>query len=396
MKIISVFGTRPDAIKMAPVVKELEKCPLLESKVVVTGQHRELLDQVLSVFSIAPDYQLKIMSKGQSLAQITGRVMEELDPILQEEKPKVVLVQGDTSTSFTAALSAFYRRIKLAHVEAGLRTFEKFHPFPEELNRRLITPLADIHFAPTLEARENLLREGVSPDRIFLTGNTAIDAMFQVQKMQDYLKKSKIANQTRDLKLVLVTIHRRESWGTPLLEVCEALKVLISRHSDIEIVFPVHPNPSVKEAVLKCLGQVPRVALVPPYPYSEFVQLIQRAYLILTDSGGIQEEAAALGKPVLVLRDVTERRESLRAGISKVIGTRKENIIDSVSSLLTDNEAYQSMARVVDLYGDGKAAERIVSGLLYCFHLQQDAPADFVPASAKGFHQRENGNLVSE
>ena len=386
MKIISVFGTRPDAIKMAPIIKELEKCPLLESKVVVTGQHRELLDQVLSVFSIEPDYQLKIMSKGQSLAHITCRVMGELDPILQAEKPQVVLVQGDTSTSFTAALSAFYRRIKLAHVEAGLRTFEKFHPFPEELNRRLITTIADIHFAPTLEARENLLREGVSSDRIFLTGNTAIDAMFQVQKMQGCQEKRKIANQTRALKLVLVTIHRRENWGTPLLEACEALKVLVTQHSDIEIVFPVHPNPSVKEVVLKLLGQVPRVSLVPPYPYSEFVQLIQKAYLILTDSGGIQEEAATLGKPVLVLRDVTERQESLRAGVSKVIGTRKENIINAVSSLLTDSEAYQSMARAVDLYGDGKASRRIVAGLLYYFHLQQDAPADFIPASAKRFN----------
>ncbi len=361
LQVMTVFGTRPDAVKMAPVVKELQRYqPQVQVQVVVTGQHREMLDQVLQVFQIIPEHDLNIMQHGQTLTQITVRVLEGLDRLLGEQKPHVLLAQGDTTTTFVAGLAAFYHQVAFGHVEAGLRTHHKYNPFPEEMNRRLAGVIADFHFAPTPQARENLLREGISADAIWVTGNTGIDALLMVAGM-DYPIADPLLRQVMasPLRTVLLTAHRRENWGEPLERICTAVKQLVERFDDIQVVFPMHRNPLVRQTATKVLADVPRVILTEPPDYAPFVKLMQSAYLILTDSGGVQEEAPSLGKPVLVLRETTERPEGVEAATAKLVGTDTERIVQEASRLLSDENAYQQMARAVNPYGDGKAAQRI-------------------------------------
>jgi len=369
LHVMTVFGTRPDAVKMAPVVKELQRdAPRVQVTVVVTGQHREMLDQVLRVFQITPHHDLNIMQHGQTLTQITVRVLEGLDALLSAHRPDVLLAQGDTTTTFVAALAAFYHQVAFGHVEAGLRTHHKYNPFPEEVNRRLAGALADFHFAPTPKARDNLLREGVPPQRIWVTGNTGIDALLMVADQPypfaDGLLQQAIA---APLRSVLLTAHRRENWGEPLRRICTAVKMLVQQFEDVQVVFPMHRNPVVRQTAQEVLGNVPRVVLTEPPDYAPFVKLMQHSYLILTDSGGVQEEAPSLGKPVLVLRETTERPEGIEAGTAKLVGTDIDTIVAEVTRLLNDTEAYQQMAQAVNPYGDGRAAQRIRKVLLEHF-----------------------------
>jgi UDP-N-acetylglucosamine 2-epimerase (non-hydrolysing) len=364
IKIISVFGTRPEAIKMAPVVRALAAAPEFESKVVVTAQHRQMLDQVLALFAIEPDYDLNIMATAQSLTQITNRVLTGLDEVLAAEEPDMVLVHGDTTTTFAAALAAFYRQVAVGHVEAGLRTRSKYFPFPEEINRCLTGVLADIHFAPTTVAKTNLLHEGVPSELILVTGNTAIDALFLAVDQEYRFRHPLLKAWHWDrYRTVVVEAHRRENWGQPLENICAAIAEIVNRHQDLAVIFPVHLNPKVQQPVQRLLGNQPRVHLLEPLPYADFANLIARSYLILTDSGGIQEEAPSLGRPVLVLRNVTERPEAVSAGTVRVVGTEKEKVIEVTEKLLTDRATYNQMAQAVNPYGDGRASDRIITGL---------------------------------
>lgn len=377
-KILSIFGTRPEAIKMAPLVLELKNNPWFSSRVAVTGQHREMLDQVLEQFQITPDYDLDIMRPGQTLFDTTVRVLQGLEDVLFRERPDMVLVHGDTTTTFAAALAAFYLRIPVGHVEAGLRSFARYFPFPEEINRRLTGVLADVHFAPTPNARENLLREGIDPRHIFVTGNTAIDALLMtVRPGYEFTEPALKELDFSRNRVIVVETHRRENWGAPMAAICAGIRAVVRRHRDILVIFPVHPNPAVRTVVYKHLQDEPRVLLLPPLAYSDFANLMSRAYLILSDSGGIQEEAPSLGKPVLVLRDVTERPEAVAAGTVAVIGTTKEAVEAALDRLLLEQEAYEAMARARNPYGDGKAARRIAAGLAYYFNLQRERPAEF-------------------
>jgi len=377
-KILSIFGTRPEAIKMAPLVLELKNNPWFSSRVAVTGQHREMLDQVLEQFQITPDYDLDIMRPGQTLFDTTVRVLQGLEDVLFRERPDMVLVHGDTTTTFAAALAAFYLRIPVGHVEAGLRSFARYFPFPEEINRRLTGVLADVHFAPTPNARENLLREGIDPRHIFVTGNTAIDALLMtVRPGYEFTEPALKELDFSRNRVIVVETHRRENWGAPMAAICTGIRAVVRRHRDILVIFPVHPNPAVRTVVYKHLQDEPRVLLLPPLAYSDFANLMSRAYLILSDSGGIQEEAPSLGKPVLVLRDVTERPEAVAAGTVAVIGTTKEAVEAALDRLLLEQEAYEAMARARNPYGDGKAARRIAAGLAYYFNLQRERPAEF-------------------
>jgi len=361
LKVLSIFGTRPEAIKMAPVVKELERRPdSFESVVAVTAQHREMLDQVLDLFKIEPDYDLDIMKPGQDLFDITSRALLGLKPVLEDAKPDIILVQGDTTTTFIAALAAFYLKVQVGHVEAGLRSFDKHHPFPEEINRALTTVIADYHFPPTQTAKQNLLACGVPEERIYITGNTVIDALIQTIKpgytfTQPDLKAVDFDNK----RIILVTSHRRENWGEPLRQICRAIKEIAQKNPDIEVVFSVHLNPLVQQTAREILGGVERVHLIKPLDYEPFVQLIDKSYLILTDSGGIQEEAPSLGKPVLVLREVTERPEGVEAGTVRVVGRDMGKIVDAAQLLLGNAAEYNKMARAVNPYGDGHASQRI-------------------------------------
>ena len=373
-KAIVVFGTRPEAIKMAPLLTALSQSKFFEVKSVATGQHRRILNQVLSFFGIKPDYDLKIMTRGQSLAEITNRVLKGLIPIINRESPDLLIVQGDTTTTFVSGLAAFYSGVKVAHIEAGLRTGDKRHPFPEEINRVLTTHLADWHFAPTPEAKANLVRENILPESIFVTGNTVIDALFHCLAGQAL--HPRFAGKER---LILVTAHRRENWGEPLERIVTALKGILKASPEAEMIIPVHPNPRVREVFYSQLAGEPRVQLVRPFDYQEMVAALSAAYLIITDSGGIQEEAAALGKPVLVLRETTERPEGARVGTIKLVGTQPERILVEATRLLRDQNAYREMAQGVKLYGDGKASARIVAGLLYIFGLAKSRPVDFEP-----------------
>lgn len=372
LKVMSVFGTRPEAIKMAPVVLELRKYPEVESLVAVTAQHREMLDQVLNLFNIRPDFDLNIMSDGQTLFDITSRALCGLDKVLTEAKPDVVLVHGDTTTTFAGALAAYYHQIEVGHVEAGLRTQNKFSPYPEEMNRRLTGALADLNFAPTPTAKANLLREGVDADKIFVTGNTVIDALFQTVRA-DF----KFQHVSEGKRVILVTTHRRENLGEPLRQVYKALRQLVEEFPDVEVIFPVHKNPKVRAVVNEELGGLERVCLIDPLDYEPFANLMNRATLILTDSGGVQEEAPALGKPVLVLRDTTERPEAVDAGTVKLIGTNQAKVYETAKTLLTDVAAYRKMAEARSPYGDGHAAERIVKALLWRHELLTERPAEF-------------------
>lgn len=378
IKIMSVFGTRPEAIKMAPVVKALAAEPEFDSKVVVTAQHREMLDQVLDLFSIRPDYDLDVMAAGQSLTQITCRILIRLDEVLATERPDMVLVHGDTSTTFAAALAAFYRQVSVGHVEAGLRTGVKYFPYPEEINRCLTGVLADLHFAPTDLARNNLIKEGVPSKCIQITGNTAIDALFlTVDESYQFCHPTLRAWDWDRYRILVVEAHRRENWGQPLENVCRAVAELTAQHRDLAVIFPVHLNPKVQEPVRRILGDCPRVHLLDPLGYADFANLMARSHMILSDSGGIQEEAPSLGRPVLVLRNVTERPEAVAAGTVKVVGTDKEKVVSVTKELLTNEQAYGCMAQAANPYGDGQAARRIVSGLKYHFGLTNELPLEW-------------------
>ena len=357
-KVMVVFGTRPEAIKMAPVVKSLQAMEQLEVRVAVTAQHREMLDQVLNLFGIVPDYDLNLMRENQDLFGITSRVLEGMRDVYERERPRLVLVHGDTTTTFAAALAAFYLRIAVGHVEAGLRARRKYSPFPEEMNRTLTGRLADLHFAPTETAKANLLAEGVAPFRIWVTGNTVIDALYQTVK-PDYRFTGELAELDFTRRIILVTTHRRENWGTKMRQIYEALCDILEEFDDVDVVFPVHKNPVVRDVVEEVLEGRERVYLIEPLDYEPFAHLMAASYLVMTDSGGLQEEAPSLGKPVLVLRDTTERPEAVEAGTVKLAGTDRRRAYEEAKRLLTDEEAYQKMARAVNPYGDGQAAPRI-------------------------------------
>lgn len=365
IKVISVFGTRPEAIKMAPVVKELEKHgDIIDSKVCVTAQHRQMLDQVLSLFEIVPDYDLNIMQDSQTLTQVASSVLSKLEPVLREECPDWVLVQGDTTTVAAAALAAFYAGARVGHVEAGLRTFNKYQPFPEEVNRRIAGVITDLHFAPTRRSRENLLREGVQDKDILVTGNPVIDALQMTAKLPFDPKESPLRNVDWGKRIILVTAHRRENFGEPIVQICMALREIAETcEQDVQIVYPVHLNPNIQEPVQRLLKNIPNISLLEPLEYLPLIHLMKHSTLVLTDSGGIQEEAPGLGKPVLVLRDVTERPEAVEAGTVRIVGANQERIVTETLRLLNDQDVYNSMARAVNPYGDGKAAARIVEAL---------------------------------
>ena len=367
IKLMTVFGTRPEAIKMCPLVLEMQKYPdFIEPIVAVTAQHREMLDQVLQLFAIKPDYDLNIMTAGQTLYDVTGRALAGLKDVLAEAQPDMVLVHGDTTTTFVGALASFYAQIPVGHVEAGLRTGNKFSPYPEEMNRKLTGAIADIHFAPTSTSKNNLLKENIDPAAIVVTGNTVIDAL-QTTVKADYrftdsgLQKA-LAGGNR---LILVTTHRRENLGEPMRHVYQALRKVLENHPDVEAIFPVHKNPKVREIVDEELGKLAQVHLIEPLDYEPFANLMAKVDIVLTDSGGIQEEAPALGKPVLVLRDTTERPEAVDAGTVKLVGTAYDDVLRETSLLLDDSKYYQSMAEAANPYGDGRACERIIRKILH-------------------------------
>ncbi|SHJ23685.1 non-hydrolyzing UDP-N-acetylglucosamine 2-epimerase [Desulfofundulus thermosubterraneus] len=379
LKVLTVFGTRPEAIKMAPLIKELQRHPdRLLCRVAVTAQHREMLDQVLHLFQIVPDHDLDIMRPGQSLFDITRRALDGLEQVMAREKPDLVLVHGDTTTTFVAALAAFYFQIPVGHVEAGLRTGDKYSPFPEEINRHLTAVVTDLHFAPTATARDNLLREGVAPEKIFVTGNTVIDALLATVDPHYRFGDAGLAGiDYRRRRVLLVTTHRRENLGEPMQEIYLALRDIVALYPDVEVVFPVHKNPAVRGVVQEVLGELPRVHLIEPLSYQPFVNLMNRCYLVLTDSGGLQEEAPALGKPVLVLRNTTERPEAIRAGTVRLVGTTREAVFNETRLLLDDAARYRQMAEAVNPYGDGRASRRISQAILYHFGLSDEPPEPF-------------------
>lgn len=359
-KIMSVFGTRPEAIKLAPVIKELQKhSDTLKSVVTVTAQHRQMLDSVLNVFAIKPDYDMNIMAAGQGLSDITCKVLKNIESIYETEQPDLVLVQGDTTTVFAASLAAYYKHIPVGHVEAGLRSHNKYHPFPEEINRCLTSIIADIHFAPTDKAKDNLSSEGVDEDSICVTGNTVIDALLDVAAF-DFKFDTDLLNNIKG-KIILITAHRRENFGKPLIDICNAILTLAKRYPDVTFIYPVHLNPNVRHTVYAILGNRPNILLIEPMEYVPFVHLMKRAHIMLTDSGGIQEEAPSLNKPVLILRQVTERPEVVKAGGAKLVGTNPDTIIAETIRLLEDTKEYNRMANIVNPFGDGRAAQRIIN-----------------------------------
>ena len=362
IKVMTIFGTRPEAIKMAPLVKELEKYPeIFESVVCVTAQHRGMLDQVLEIFKIKPDYDLNIMKENQNLWGLTSEVLLGIKEVLEKAKPDIVLVHGDTTTSMAAALSAFYAKIPVGHVEAGLRTFEKYYPFPEEINRVFADSVCTYHFAPTDKSVENLVKSQIPSQHIYKTGNTVIDALL-------YTLKNNKADLTKiglneNLKTILMTSHRRENFGEPIKNICSAVLELVEKNKDIQVVYPVHPNPNIKDVVYPMLGNKERIKLIEPLEYTDFCALMEKAHIILTDSGGVQEEAPALGKPVLVLRTTTERPEAIDYGTVKLVGTDKTKIVEETQKLLDDEKEYKKMSEAINPYGDGHSCERIVEVL---------------------------------
>ena len=368
IKVMVVFGTRPEAIKMAPLVLELQKqSETFETITVVTAQHRQMLDQVLETFRIQPDYDLDIMGKNQSLLDITAKILEKFDPVVKEVQPDMILVHGDTTTTFAASLVAFYNQVRIGHVEAGLRTFDKYSPFPEEMNRQMTDNLADLYFAPTSESKANLLMEHHPESSIFITGNTAIDAL-RLTVQEDY--HHQVLDQLDpQKKLVLVTMHRRENQGQPMRAVFAALREMVDAHPELEVVYPVHLSPAVQEVAKDILGDHDRIHLIAPLDVFDFHNLASRSYFIMSDSGGVQEEAPSLGKPVLVLRDTTERPEGVKAGTLKLVGTDPERVKEEMTALLTDHDLYQKMASARNPYGDGKASERIVQAIQHYYGL---------------------------
>ncbi|MDW8800656.1 UDP-N-acetylglucosamine 2-epimerase (non-hydrolyzing) [Clostridium sp. A1-XYC3] len=372
IKVITIFGTRPEAIKMAPLVKALEQSDKVENKVCVTAQHREMLDQVLELFNIQPDFDLNIMKAKQSLTGITTRVLEGLEEVFIKEKPDLVLVHGDTTTTFAGALAAFYQKIKVGHVEAGLRTYDKYFPFPEEMNRKLTGAAADLHFAPTAGSRNNLLREGIDPKDIFITGNTVIDAMeFTVEEEYNFSNDELNTIDYNGKKVIMVTAHRRENWGKGIENICNSLKTIVKENHDVELVYLVHLNPVVKDVVQKILGGIERVHLLSPLDTKETHNLMNKCYMVMTDSGGLQEEAPHLGKPVLVLRDVTERPEAVEAGTVELVGTDVNVVVSTANRLIRNKEEYDKMSKAINPYGDGKASERIVAAILEYFNIEK-------------------------
>lgn len=373
-RIMVVFGTRPEAIKMAPLVNALKESKHLEPVVVVTAQHREMLDQVLNAFNITPDYDLNVMRTEQTLSHITSQVLKEMESIIQKETPNMVLVHGDTTTTFSAALAAFYQKVSIGHVEAGLRTYNKFAPYPEELNRQLTTRLADLHFAPTLRAKDNLLKEQVDESTIFVTGNTVIDAL---NTTVDPNYNSKLLSQYKDKRVILLTAHRRENLGEPMIQIFKAMKHITDTHRDVVIVYPVHKNPKIRELVQRYLTH-DRIELIEPLDVMDFHNFAAASEIILTDSGGIQEEAPSLNKPVLVLRDVTERPEGVESGVLKIVGTDFEKIVTETNRLLNNREIYNEMTQLKNPYGDGQASHRIVDIISHYYGFISEKPLYFM------------------
>lgn len=366
IKVMSIFGTRPEAIKMAPLVKELEKREEIESIVCVTAQHREMLDQVLETFDIKPDYDLNIMKSGQTLADITSRVLTGLEDVIKEIKPDIILVHGDTTTTFAAALAAFYNNVAIGHVEAGLRTWNKYSPFPEEMNRQMVDRMSDMYFAPTNVSKKNLLDEGINEDKIYVTGNTAIDAMATTVKSDynhpelDWLKEGE--------RLILLTAHRRENLGEPMRNIFKGIRRIVDEFSDVKVIYPIHMNPKVREVANDVFKDCERVKLIEPLEVFDFHNFQNKSYLILSDSGGIQEEAPSLGKPVLVLRDTTERPEGIEAGTLKLVGTSEDVIYNETKKLLTDKKEYEKMSIASNPYGDGYASKKIVDAIIKSYN----------------------------
>ncbi|MFS0905509.1 non-hydrolyzing UDP-N-acetylglucosamine 2-epimerase [Priestia aryabhattai] len=379
IKVMTIFGTRPEAIKMAPLVLELKKRPEeFEAIVTVTAQHREMLDQVLSIFDIQPDYDLNIMKDRQTLMDVTTRGLEGLDDIMKKVKPDIVLVHGDTTTTFIAGLAAFYNQIQVGHVEAGLRTWNKYSPYPEEMNRQLTGVLADLHFAPTDKSAANLQAENKKEERIFVTGNTAIDALKTTVK-ETY--EHEVLTKLGDDRLILLTAHRRENLGEPMKNMFRAVKRIVDEHEDVQVVYPVHLNPVVRETANDILGNDPRIHLIEPLDVIDFHNFAERAHIILTDSGGVQEEAPSLGVPVLVLRDTTERPEGIEAGTLKLAGTEEETIYTLAKELLIDEDVYKQMSQASNPYGDGLASKRICDAISYYFNRRENRPEAFNPLS---------------
>ncbi|WP_142959869.1 non-hydrolyzing UDP-N-acetylglucosamine 2-epimerase [Enterococcus durans] len=374
IKIMTIFGTRPEAIKMAPLIKAIENDERFESIVTVTAQHRQMLDQVMDIFDLKADYDLNIMKDGQTLTDITSRVIKELDSVLIEAKPDIILVHGDTTTTFAASIAGFYHQIKIGHVEAGLRTWNKYSPFPEEMNRQLTDTLADIYFAPTVMSKSNLLKEGRPEESIFITGNTVIDAM-------EYTIKQNYSNEFLDnlagKRIILVTMHRRENLGQPMTNVFKAINRLVEKFEDVHIVFPMHKNPKVRKNAEETLSDSEQVHLIEPLDIIDFQNFSNNSYMILSDSGGVQEEAPSLGVPVLVLRDTTERPEGIEAGTLKLVGTEEDKVFEEATLLLSDKEEYEKMSQASNPYGDGNASERILDAIAYNFGIQQEKPIDF-------------------
>ena len=364
IKVMSVFGTRPEAIKMAPLVKELEKREEIESIVCVTAQHREMLDQVLETFEIVPDYDLNIMKQGQTLTDVTTRAIQGLEWVIKEVNPDIILVHGDTTTTFAGALAAFYNQVAIGHVEAGLRTYNKYSPYPEEMNRQMVGCMADLHFSPTELSASNLIKEGKNKDNIFITGNTAIDAMSTTVD-EDY--KHEVLDWVGSDRMILLTAHRRENLGDPMRHIFKAIKRIVDEFDDVKVVYPIHKNPKVREIANEIFGDNDKVKLIEPLEVFDFHNFQNKSYIILTDSGGIQEEAPSLGKPVLVLRDTTERPEGIGAGTLKLVGTDEEVIYKETKKLLTDKKEYEKMSKASNPYGDGHASERIVDAIIKYF-----------------------------
>ena len=379
IKVLTIFGTRPEAIKMAPLVKELEKREEIEAKVCVTAQHREMLDQVLELFEIKPDFDLDIMKTRQSLTGITNKILEGLEELFLKEKPDMILVHGDTTTTFASGLAAFYQQIRVGHVEAGLRTFDKYFPVPEQMNRKLTGALADLHFAPTKGSRSNLLNEGIKESDIYITGNTVIDAMAHTVE-ENYVFETEELNKIdfENKKVIMVTAHRRENWGEGIDNICDSLAEIVEKNEDVELVYLVHLNPVVKDVVHAKLGGKERVHLLSPLDTKETHNLMNKCFMVMTDSGGLQEEAPHLGKPVLVLRDVTERPEAVEAGTVKLVGTDVDVILKEANALLTDEDYYASMSKAVNPYGDGKASERIVDAILKYYGKNDKEVEEFI------------------
>ena len=377
LRIMSVFGTRPEAIKMAPLVKELAAHPQMESLCCLTGQHREMLDSVMDIFRLKGDYDLNIMEKQQTLTTITTKTILGMDSVIEQAKPDMILVHGDTSTTFAGALSAFYHQVPIGHVEAGLRTYDKYSPFPEEMNRVLVSDMADLHFSPTKANAENLRKEAIG-GQVFITGNTAIDAM-RTTVREDYHFETEVLNSLdfSGKRVIVVTCHRRENYGAPMENIMHAIRDVVEAHDDVEVVYPVHLSPKVREYAFGILGGVDRIHLIGPINVEEMHNLMARSYFVMTDSGGLQEEAPALGKPVLVMRRETERPEAIAAGTAKLAGVERGQIAAMADELLTDPAAYGAMAKAVNPYGDGHACERIVQAIAWHFGLTDQKPADF-------------------